>query len=147
MGWALGSLLKGKRQADATASHSEPACSVLSDSDGLVVKKKNPPANAGDSGDLGQSLGQEDTLEEVMAICSSILAWKILWAKEPDGLQSKRPQSWTRLSTQTITLWERLRRKESPQSMGFQTAFRADGSSCRTKRSKEEARQRWPSVR
>ena len=137
MGWALGSLLKGKRQADATASHSEPACSVLSDSDGLVVKKKkNPPANAGDSGDLGQSLGQKDPLEEVMAIRSSILAWKIPRAKEPDGLQSKRPQSWTRLSTQTITLWERLRRKESPQSMGFQTDLRADGSGCRTKGAK-----------
>ena len=90
MGWALGSLLKGKRQADATASHSEPACSVLSDSDGLVVKKKkNPPANAGDSGDLGQSLGQKDPLEEVMAIRSSILAWKIPRAKEPDGLPSE----------------------------------------------------------
>ena len=82
-----------------------------------------------------------------MAIRSSILAWKIPRAKEPDGLQSKRLQSWTRLSTQTITLWERLRRKESPQSMGFQTDLRAAGSGCRTKRSKEEARQRWPSGR
>ena len=95
MGWALGSLLKGKRQADATASHTEPACSVLPDSDGLVVKKKNPPANAGDSGDLGSIPGSKDPLEEVMAIHSSILAWKSPWAKECDRLQSKRPQSRT----------------------------------------------------
>ena len=101
VGWALGSLLKGKRQADATASHTEPACSVLPDSDGLVVKKKNPPANAGDSGDLGSIPGSKHPLEEVVAIRSSILAWKSLWAKERDRLQSKRPQSRTRLRTQT----------------------------------------------
>ena len=34
-----------------------------------------------------QSLGQEDPLEEKMAIDSSILAWKIPWTEEPDGLQ------------------------------------------------------------
>ena len=35
-----------------------------------------------------QSLGQEDPLEEVMAIHSSILAWRIPWTEEPGGLQS-----------------------------------------------------------
>ena len=35
---------------------------------------KNPPANAGDARDAGQSLGQEDPLEEEMATHSSILA-------------------------------------------------------------------------
>ena len=34
-----------------------------------------------------QSLGQEDPLEEKMAIDSSILAWKIPWTEEPGGLQ------------------------------------------------------------
>ena len=34
------------------------------------------------------SLGQEDSLEEVMAISSSILAWRIPWTEEPG-----RPQS------------------------------------------------------
>ena len=33
-----------------------------------------------------QSLGQEDLLEEGMATQSSILAWRILWTEEPDGL-------------------------------------------------------------
>ena len=30
-----------------------------------------------------QSLGQYDSLEEVMATHSSILAWRILWTEEP----------------------------------------------------------------
>ena len=32
------------------------------------------------------SLGWEDPLEKGMAIHSSILAWRILWTEEPDGL-------------------------------------------------------------
>ena len=39
---------------------------------GSVVK--NPPANAGDTGEGVRSLGQEDSLEEEMAMHSSILA-------------------------------------------------------------------------
>ena len=35
-----------------------------------------------------QSLGWEDPLERGMATHSSILAWKIPWTEEPDGLQS-----------------------------------------------------------
>ena len=34
------------------------------------------------------SLGWEDPLEEEMATHSSILAWRILWTEESDGLQS-----------------------------------------------------------
>ena len=45
-----------------------------------------------DIGDLGQSLGQEDPLEEEMAARSSILARKIPWTEEPSGLQSKGSQ-------------------------------------------------------
>ena len=33
-----------------------------------------------------QSLGWEDLLEEGVAPHSGILAWKIPWAEEPDGL-------------------------------------------------------------
>ena len=33
------------------------------------------------------SLGQEDPLEKGMATQSSILAWRIPWAKESGGLQ------------------------------------------------------------
>ena len=35
-----------------------------------------------------QSLGGKDALEEGMATHSSILAWRIPWTEEPDGLQS-----------------------------------------------------------
>ena len=49
---------------------------------------KNPPANAGDVRDSGQSLGREDPLEEGMTIHSSILAWRIPSTEEPGGLQS-----------------------------------------------------------
>ena len=35
-----------------------------------------------------QSLGQEDPLEKEMVTHSNILAWKIPWTEEPDGLQS-----------------------------------------------------------
>ena len=53
---------------------------------GSVVE--NPAASARDAGDAVQSLGQEDPLEEGMAAHSSILAWRITWTEEPDGLQS-----------------------------------------------------------
>ena len=35
-----------------------------------------------------QSLGWGDSPEEIMGIHSSILAWRIVWIKEPGGLQS-----------------------------------------------------------
>ena len=35
-----------------------------------------------------RSLGREDPLEKEMATHSRILAWRIPWTKEPDGLQS-----------------------------------------------------------
>ena len=62
----------------------------------LVVK--NPPANAGDVRDSGQSLGWEDPLEEGMATHSSTLAWRIpmdrgAWQATVHGVS----KSWTRL--------------------------------------------------
>ena len=40
------------------------------------------------AGDVGSSLGQEDTLEKGMASHFSILAWRIPWTEEPSWLQS-----------------------------------------------------------
>ena len=37
-----------------------------------------------------QSLGWEDPLEKEMATHSSILAWKIPWTEEPDGLRKEK---------------------------------------------------------
>ena len=53
---------------------------------------KNLPPDAEDARDARSILGQEDPLEEEMATCSSILAWKIPWTEEPDGLQSMGKQ-------------------------------------------------------
>ena len=52
---------------------------------GAVVK--NPPANAGDTRDLGSILGREDPMQYGIATYSSI-ARKVPWTEEPDGLQS-----------------------------------------------------------
>ena len=45
-------------------------------------------ASACNEGDLGLIPGQEGPLEKEMATHSSILAWKIPWIEDPDGLQS-----------------------------------------------------------
>ena len=50
---------------------------------------KESTCNAGDASSI---LGQEDPLEKEMATHSSILAWKIQWTEEPNGLQSKETQ-------------------------------------------------------
>ena len=39
-----------------------------------------------------RALGQENPLEKEMATHPSILAWKIPWMEEPDGLQSMGSQ-------------------------------------------------------
>ena len=39
------------------------------------------------------SLGQEDPLEEEMAMHSSLLAWRISGTEEPTGLQSKESEA------------------------------------------------------
>ena len=49
-------------------------------SGGSVVR--NPPANAGDTGDAGLIPGSG------VSTHSNILAWEIPWTEEPGGLQS-----------------------------------------------------------
>ena len=49
---------------------------------------KNPPANAGDAGDMGLIPRSGDLLEKEMATHSSILAWRIPSTEEPGRLQS-----------------------------------------------------------
>ena len=43
----------------------------------VMLLVKNLPANAGDAGNKGLILGQEDPLVEEMATHSSIFAWEI----------------------------------------------------------------------
>ena len=47
---------------------------------------KNPPASEEDLRMRVLSLSQKDPLEEGIATHSSILAWRIPWTEEPDGL-------------------------------------------------------------
>ena len=53
---------------------------------GSVVK--NPPTMQKTQETRVQPLRWEDPLEEEMATCSCILAWRISWTEEPGGLQS-----------------------------------------------------------
>ena len=50
------------------------------------LSAKETSCNAGDAGDEGSILGQEDPLEEEMATHSSILAWKVPLTEEPGRL-------------------------------------------------------------
>ena len=54
----------------------------------VALGVKNPPADAGDIRDAGQSLGLEESLEEGMETLSSILVWRIPWTEEPGRLCS-----------------------------------------------------------
>ena len=53
---------------------------------------KNPPAMEESQKMQVPSLGQENPLEEGMSTYSSILAWRIPWTEEPEGLQSMGSQ-------------------------------------------------------
>ena len=53
---------------------------------------KNPPANQEMQEIQVQTLGQKDKLEKEMAICSSIIAWKITWTEKPGRLESMGSQ-------------------------------------------------------
>ena len=53
---------------------------------------KNLPARQETQKTWVHSLGQEDPLEEEMAIYSNILAWNILWTEEPGRLPSTGSQ-------------------------------------------------------
>ena len=52
----------------------------------MVLVVKNPPVNAGDAKDVDSIPGLEYPLQQEMATCSSILAWKIPWTEEAGGL-------------------------------------------------------------
>ena len=53
---------------------------------------------------LGQSLDREDPLEKGTATHSSTLAWRILWTKEPGGLQAMGSQRVGHDSMHTVLL-------------------------------------------
>ena len=53
---------------------------------GSACLVKNLPANTGATGDVVQSLSQEDALEKEMATHFSIVVWKIPWTEYPGRL-------------------------------------------------------------
>ena len=81
---------------------------------------QHPLPSAGDVRGVGSIPGQEDALEKGMATHSGILAWRILWTKEPSGLQSKVTKSKTQLkclSTHIYKVQVYLKRKVKHISM------------------------------
>ena len=65
------------------------------------------------------SLGQEDSLEEGIATHTSILAWRIPWREEPDGLQS--------VAWQRVRLFDWLTLSLSFPSVSIYSAYLDDG--------------------
>ena len=51
----------------------------------VALVAKNPPANAGDTRDVGSIPGLEDPLEEGMETHSTILLWRNLWTESLAG--------------------------------------------------------------
>ena len=58
----------------------------------VVLAVENPPVSSGDVRDVGWISGSGRSLDQEMATCSSILAWKIPWTEEPGRLQSMGSQ-------------------------------------------------------
>ena len=56
----------------------------------VALEVKRLPAQCRRLRDPGSTRGQEDPLENGKATSSSVLAWSMLWAEEPGGLQSIR---------------------------------------------------------
>ena len=92
----------------------------------MVLVVKNLPANAGDVETWGQSLGQEDPLEEGMATHSSILAWRILWTEEPGGLWSSGSQR-VRHNYSDLAHMQAILIKNNEQCAMLQMVMRAHG--------------------
>ena len=57
--------------------------------DDLQTRLSGKESACCNSGDLGSIPGLGRSPEEGMATHSSILAWRIPWTEEPDGLQSR----------------------------------------------------------
>ena len=79
------------------------------------------------------SLGQEDPLEEEMAMHSSLLAWRISGTEEPNGLQSKESEADTTygLSTHTCRGYYSIEEGRKLRLVGVIFHSQMDKSMCR----------------
>ena len=75
---------------------------------------KNPPSNAADIRDMGQSLGWKDALKEGTAPYISILIRRIPWTEEPGSIQSRGSQSdmTEHLSTKLLSIFPYARKNK-----------------------------------
>ena len=107
-------LLAVQRTLKSHLQHHSSKASVLWHSAFFIVQLSHPlgfpggsevKASACSAGDLSSISGSGRSLEKEMATHSSILAWRILWTEEPDGLQStgRVAKSRPRLSDFTVT--------------------------------------------
>ena len=64
-----------------------------------------------------QSLGQENPLEEDMAIHSKTLAWKITWTEEPGGLQKEKSKEEGAAEDELVRWHHRLNGQEFEQTL------------------------------
>ena len=92
----------------------------------VVLVVKNPLANAGDIRDMGSIPDREVSLEESMAIHSSIPAWRIPWTEKSGGLQPMGLQSCTqlkRLSMNAHTSTKLFRKETNSVLWGKKTSL------------------------
>ena len=75
----------------------------------MVLVVKNLPASAGNTRDMGLIPGSGRSPGGGNGTHSSILAWKIPWTEDPDGLQTMwlQEKSWTELMTEHTCIPDR----------------------------------------
>ena len=59
---------------------------IYTEASKVALMVKNPPANTDSIRDTDSIPGSGDPLEKGMAIHSSMLAWRIPWIEEHDGI-------------------------------------------------------------
>ena len=87
----------------------------------VVLVVKNPSASIGDSRGAGSIPGSGSLVQTEMATHSSILAWKMPWTEEPEGLQS---MGWQRVRHETTILRKSKKNKSNSQKKLSQTMSR-----------------------
>ena len=88
---------------------------------------KNQPANAGDTGDVVQSLRWEDPWEGEMTTHSSSVAWKPPWTEEPGKVQSTESQrvsyNWA-CTHMSFAKWKEDKKKKPTFHISMKALFR-----------------------
>ena len=89
----------------------------------MVLVVKNPPTKTRDLRDEGSTLGQEDPLEESMAIDYSILAQRIPWTEQPGRLWSTGLQSQTQLKRRSMHAGPLINKNDNVEMLFLSSQF------------------------